>query len=216
MKQKTLFVIALVVLPLAFIVGRHYYTTGQNEAAAVAAPARMGMLVRPHSPTLGPADAPVVIVEFFDPACETCAEFSPIVKELMARNPDKIRLVLRYAPFHPGSETVVAALEASRRQDKLWPTLAALFGSQATWAANHTSQMGLAWPFLDGLGLDLNQLRKDMIDPEVNRVIMQDLKDAQALNVTMTPEFFVNGKPLPSFGDAQLIALVDEALRQVR
>ncbi len=216
MKQKMLFVIAVAGLALAFIAGRSLYMSSQSEQAAAAAPAKMGMLVRPHSPTLGPADAPVVIVEFFDPACETCAEFSPLVKEMMAKNPDKIRLVLRYAPFHQGSETVVAALEASRRQDKLWPTLAALFGSQATWAANHTSQMGLAWPFLEGLGLDLAQLRKDMIDPEVNRVIMQDLEDAQALNVTMTPEFFVNGKPMPSFGYDQLKALVDEALSQVR
>jgi hypothetical protein len=33
----------------------------------------------------------------------------------------KIRLVLRYAPFHRGSDTIVAALEASRRQGKFWP-----------------------------------------------------------------------------------------------
>ncbi len=216
MKQKTLFVAALVGLMLAFAAGRSYYISSQNEQAAAAVEATMPRLVRPHSPTLGPANAPVVIVEFFDPACETCAVFSPMVKELMAANRDKIRLVLRYAPFHAGSETVVAAIEASRRQDKFWPTLEALFGSQANWAPNHTSQMGLAWPHLEGLGLDFERMRKDMMDPEVIRVITQDLEDAHALNVTMTPEFFVNGKPLPSFGYAQLKALVEEALAQAR
>ncbi len=216
MKQSTLFVVALVGLLLAFVAGRSYYSSSQNERAAASADATMALLVRPHSPTLGPTNAPVVIVEFFDPACETCAVFSPMVKQLVAANSDKIRLVLRYAPFHAGSETVVAALEASRRQGRFWPTLDAFFGSQAGWAPNHTSQMDLAWPYLDGIGLDFAQMRKDMTDPEIARLIAQDLDDARALNVTQTPEFFVNGKPLPSFGFAQLQALVDEALRQAR
>lgn len=223
MKQKMLFVAALVGLLLAFALGRSYYISSQNEQAAAAAAAASTSaeattprLVRPHSPALGPANAPVVIVEFFDPACETCAVFSPMVKELMAANPDKIRLVLRYAPFHAGSEMVTAAIEAARRQDKFWPTLEALFESQANWAPDHTSQMGLAWPHLEGIGLDFDRMRKDMMDPEVIRVITQDLEDARGLNVTMTPEFFVNGKPLPSFGYAQLKALVDEALAQAR
>ena len=214
MKKNTLFVVVLGGLLLAFILGRQFYTTSQDEQATTAAPAAMGMLVRPHSPSLGPADAPVVIVEFFDPACETCAVFYPMVKEMMAANSDKIRLVLRYAPFHNGSETVVAALEASRLQDKFWPTLEALLATQSSWAPNHTSQMGLAWPHIEGLELDLAQMRQDMLAPEITRVIAQDLEDASALNVTMTPEYFVNGKPLPSFGYAQLKALVDEALRE--
>ena len=52
--------------------------------------------------------------------------------------------------------------------------------------------------------------------PNLARVIAQDRDDAKALNVTKTPEFFVNGKPLPSFGYEQLKALVDEALRSAR
>jgi protein-disulfide isomerase len=216
MKQKTLFVAALSGLLLAFIAGRYYYMASQNERAEAAAGATMERLVRPHSPTLGPANAPVVIVEFFDPACETCAAFYPMVKQLMADHPDRIRLVLRYAPFHAGSETVVAAIEASRRQEKLWPTLEALFDSQARWAPNHTSEMGLAWPYLEGLDLDLARMRQDMLDPEIVRVMTQDLEDAHALNVTMTPEYFVNGRPLPSFGFAQLKALVDEELAKAR
>ena len=73
-------------------------------------------LIRMHSPTLGKADAPVTIVEFLDPACETFAAFYPMVKQLMAAHPDRIRLVLRYAPFHNGSDKVVALLEAARKR----------------------------------------------------------------------------------------------------
>jgi protein-disulfide isomerase len=214
--QNTLFIVAVAGLLLAFIVGRYLYTSSQSEKAAESAQAMMSTLVRPHAMTLGPADAPVVIVEFFDPACETCAVFYPMVKQLMAANPDKIRLVLRYAAFHQGSDTVVAALEAARRQDKYWPALEALLKSQAGWAPNHTSQMGLAWPFLEGLGLDFARMRQDMVSPEVTQIVAQDMADVRALNITKTPEFFVNGKPLPSFGYAQLKALVDEALIAAR
>ncbi len=214
--RSVLFVVAAVSLLLAFIVAKSFYTSSEQEQAASAAPAIMAMLDRPHAMALGPADAPVVIVEFFDPACETCAAFYPMVKQLMDENAGKIRLVLRYAPFHAGSDSVVAALEAARRQDKFWPALEALLASQAGWAPNHTSQMGLAWPYLEGLGLDLAQMRQDMISPEVSQIISQDLADARALNVTKTPEYFVNGRPLPSFGWAQLTALVDEALGQAR
>jgi len=214
--QNSLFIVAVAGLLLAFLVGRYFYTSSQSEKAAESAQAMMSTLVRPHAMTLGPADAPVVIVEFFDPACETCAVFYPMIKELMAANPGKIRLVLRYAAFHTGSDVVVTALEAARRQDKYWPALEALLQSQAGWAPNHTSQMGLAWQYLEGLGLDFARMRQDMLSPEVTQVLAQDMADVRALNITKTPEFFVNGKPLPSFGYAQLKTLVDEALRAAR
>ena len=154
-----------------------------------------------------------MIVEFLDPACETCRAFYPLVKKMMAANPDRIRLVLRYAPFHNGSDKVVAVLEAARRQGKFWPALEALLAAQADWAPHHTPQVALVWRHLDGLGLNLEQMRADMAAPEIAGIIAQDLDDARILNVTQTPEFFVNGKPLPSFGYEPLKALVDDALK---
>ena len=173
-------------------------------------------LVRMHSPTLGNADAPVVIVEFLDPACETCKSFYPVVKKMIADNPGRIRLVLRYAPFHKGSDKVVAMLEGARKQGKFWPALEALLATQADWAPHHTAQADLAWRHLEGLGLDLAQVRADMVSPGVAQVIAQDLADSRALDVTMTPEFFVNGQPLPSFGYEQLRKQVDAALAASR
>ena len=48
--------------------------------------------------------------------------------------------------------------------------------------------------------------------PEIAKIIQQDMQDGQTLNVRATPEFFVNGRPLPSFGIAQLNQLVKEAV----
>ena len=215
-KQITLFVVAAAVLILAFVAGKSFYSSSQDQQAAESGGAPMALLVRPHAQTLGPADAPVVIVEFFDPACETCAAFYPFVKQMMAANSSKIRLVLRYAPFHRGSDAIVAALEASRRQGKFWPALEALLATQPRWAINHTAQMDLAWPFLEGAGVDMARARQDMASPEIAQIIAQDLADVRALNVTKTPEFFVNGKPLPVFGAEQLKSMVDDALRTAR
>ena len=216
MTQKALFITAVAALLLVFVLGGFAYKRYSADQSSQLAQSNRENLVRMHSPTLGKTDAPVVIVEFLDPACETCAAFYPLVKAMIAANPDRIRLVLRYAPFHNGSDKVVAVLEAARRQGKFWPALEALLATQADWAPHHTPQVAMVWKHLDGLGLNMAQMRTDIASPEIASVIEQDLKDARALKVTKTPEFFVNAKPLPSFGFAQLKKLVDEALSTSR
>ncbi len=212
MKRKTLFIAAAIALLLVFVVGTLLYTAKQEKQSTQLAEANQDALVRMYSPTLGKQDAPVVIVEFLDPACETCKNFYPRVKDIMAAHPDQIRLVLRYTPFHDGSDKVVAVLEAARKQGRFWPALEALLATQAEWAPHHRAEVDLVWPHLEGLGLNLEQVKADMAAPEIADVIAQDLADANTLNVTKTPDFFVNGKPLPNFGYEQLRNQVDEAL----
>ena len=171
------------------------------------------IFVRSHSPTLGSEDARVYLIEFFDPACEACAAFSPFVKKLMADNPGKIRLVLRYAPFHKGSDYFVKVLEASKKQGKYWETLNLLFKYQSAWASHHKPQPERIWRFLPKTGMDIEQLRRDMNDPAILQIIQQDLDDAKALKVSKTPGFFANGRPLETFGYQQLQTLVESELR---
>ena len=212
MKQKNVFIASAVLLIIAFIVGAFFYKNQRADQAAQTAAQNRTALVRLHSPTFGNADAPVHIVEFLDPACGTCRDFYPLVKNLMAANPGKIRVSVRYAPFHPGSDQVVKVLEAARKQGQFRQALEVLFASQADWVQNHAAQVDLVWKHLDSLGLDMERLRNDMNSPEIARTIEQDLADAKTLNVTMTPEFFVNGRPLPSFGFEELKKLVEDAL----
>lgn len=212
MNQKSLFVVAAVVLVALFAGGTMAFNATRGTAEGEASNATLALLERAHAPSLGPDDAPVVIVEFLDPACETCAVFYPAVKAMMAEHPEQIRLVLRWAPFHDGSRDVVALLEAARKQDKFWPALETLLESQPLWTVNHTAQVSPAWHLLAGLELDQSRIEADMVAEDVVQNIAQDVADAASLNVTMTPEYFVNGKPLPSFGYEQLQQLVDEAL----
>jgi len=216
MNRKTLFIVAASCLLLAFVGAALIFNTEQVSTGQARATANSEALIRMHSPSLGRSDAPVVIVEFLDPACETCAAFYPLIKEMMAANRDQIRLVLRYAPFHQGSDQVVAALEAARKQGQFWPALEKLLSVQDDWTYRHTVQVDRIWPHLQQLGLDMQQLQSDMAAPEIMTRITQDLRDAETLNVSKTPEFFVNGKSLPRFGYEPLKALVDQALAASR
>jgi protein-disulfide isomerase len=68
------------------------------------------------------------------------------------------------------------------------------------------------WPFLEGLGLDFERMRREMNAADIAARMQKDMADATALNVEKTPEYFVNGRPLPRFGLDELHLLVREEL----
>ena len=216
MKQKNALIIAAVLLILALGTGAFVYKTQNDERSVQSVAQSQRALLRTNAPSFGTADAPVHIVEFLDPACGTCSDFYPFVKGLIAAHPGKVRVTVRYAPFHPGSDQVVKVLEAAYRQGQFRQALEALFASQPVWVLNHKAQVDLIWPLLNGLGLDMARLRADMASPEVAQVVQQDLADANTLGVAMTPEFFVNGKPLPKFGYDDLKLLVEDAVAKAK
>lgn len=212
MKQKHLVIFSAIFLLLAFVAGGLWYKSQKSDAALKAYQSNKSTFIRQGAPAHGNPAAKVDIVEFLDPACETCKEFYPFVKKLMAAHPDKIRLYVRYAPFHSGSEYVVKILEAANMQGKFFETLEAVFAAQSSWAPNHRPQPEMVWNYIGGVGLDIKKLRQDMDTPEMEKIIQQDIAAAKALKVTATPEFFVNGRPLPSFGFDQLKDLVNDAV----
>ncbi|MDX1776524.1 MAG: thioredoxin domain-containing protein [Desulfobulbales bacterium] len=212
MKTHVIFGLSVIVLIVAFMIGSSYYKGKQAEKIGFLAEENAELFVRDHSPTLGSDDAKVYLIEFMDPACETCAAFSPLVKNLVVNNQGKIKLVLRYAPFHDGADYFVKILEAARKQEKYWETLNVMYKSQPYWASHHNPQPQKIWQFLPQAGVDVERIRKDMADPAISSMIDQDLADAKTLNVRKTPGFFVNGKPLQTFGSKQLLQLVQSEL----
>jgi len=187
---------------------------GGPESSSAGDDARQAALASEHAPSVGDPDAKVHIVEFLDPACGTCALFYPMVKGWMAELPGQIRLSVRHVPFHDGVDYVVRILEASRNQGKYWETLEALLASQREWVNNHVVQPERVLPAIAGVGLDVAQLEADMKSPEVQQRMDKDLEDSKVLKVVATPEYFVNGRPLPSFGQEQLANLVREELQK--
>jgi protein-disulfide isomerase len=216
-RVKTAYVIVAAAASLALSMGALWFALAPKSATSNANPAgapvsNTAALQREHAATVGKADAKVHIVEFLDPACETCRDFYPLVKRLVASNPDRVRLSVRMVAFHKGSDFVVKALEASKKQGKYWQVLERLLASQSVWAVQHTVNTAKAWEQLEPLGLDLDKLKADMESPDVLKALALDAQDAKALKVTQTPEYFVNGRGLPEFGWEQLQRLVADEL----
>ncbi len=211
MNKKSIFISVAGILLLAFALATVIYKNHQS-AQGTSGGRNQSVTERQGAPVKGPADARVTIVEFFDPACGTCADFYPLVKKLIDQYPGKVRVMMRYAPLHTGSDEVVKMLEAAHLQGKFFPALELLFNNQQRWIVNHVSQPMRARGILNGMSLDHEKLDTDMNSPGVSEAIQQDVQDGQALNVRATPEFFVNGRPLPSFGYKQLSQLVKEAV----
>ncbi|MBT8103011.1 MAG: DsbA family protein [Gammaproteobacteria bacterium] len=182
------------------------------KGAQSADDARAAALASEHAPTTGDPNAPVHIVEFLDPACETCAVFYPLVKQWLQEVPGKLRLSVRHVPFHRGSEYAVQVLEASREQGLYWETLEALLATQGQWTQNHTVVPERIAPAIASVGLNMDRLKTDMNNFDVKLRMEHDRKDAVSLMVRATPQYFVNGRELKNFGYEQLAALVRDEL----
>lgn len=212
MNRRTVVVGTLVVAGAALAGGAYLYNANQAEQAVAVANENPAVLVRPNSPIIGPEDARVTIVEFLDPACEACRAFYPVVKSILEESPEDVRLVVRYAPFHDGSEEAVGILEAARAQDLYIPVMEAIFAAQPQWAAHGNPDMELAWSVAEGVGLDIERARTDMRSPAMVALINQDKADIEQLQIQQTPTFFINGQPLSEYGFDRLDEQVHEAL----
>ena len=213
MNKKVMVISASLLALVLFALGIFFYTQQKSEQAAKLAQDNRSALARPHSPTYGNAAAKVTIVEFLDPACGTCSAFYPLVKGLINASFGQINLVMRYAPLHKGSDEVVKILEAARMQNLYWPVLEAMLQSQTAWVLQHQAQPALVWDQIKATGLDVAKAKADVNDPRLAQIVAQDMADAKTLEVTKTPGYFVNGKPLINFGWDQLKALVANEVR---
>lgn len=206
MNNKTIFISVAAFIMIIFIAAVAMYKSQQPSAVA---DNLLGALERVNAPKKGGKNAKVTIVEFFDPACGTCSQFYPLVNNLVKKYQGKVKVEMRYAPLHQGSEDVVKMLEAAHLQGQFWPAVELLFANQQRWVEHHVSSPENALAGIKTLPLNHEQLEKDWQSRKVAQVIKQDILDGQALKVRATPQFFVNGKPLVVFGYQELLDLVE-------
>ena len=208
-------ILSILALALVLFAGGAWFVSRSDTQVATVPPQVAEALVRPSSPVLGREDAPVTIVEFFDPACEACRAFHPIVKDIMAEHGDAVRVVVRYTPFHGEvSEVAIRVLEAARMQGVFARVMDALMREQPRWASHGRMQPDLIIRIAGEAGLDIAAAEAQMRAPEVVAVLNQDRADVATVGVRATPTFFVNERPLEPFGEAELRALVADAVRK--
>jgi len=214
MQNKKVVLVSIVALLALFFVAGYIYKNKQSEQYENISKSEALVFQRPYSIVVGNKDAKVQLVEFFDPACGTCAQFHPYVKEIMKENEGKIKLVLRYAPFHQNSNYAVKMLEGAREQGLFMDTLEFMFATQSYWIKHHVVQPKQLWALLANVkGLDMEKMAEFMNNNKTaDERIAQDLKDAETLKADKTPSYFVNGKALQEFGLENLKKLINSEL----
>ncbi len=170
-------------------------------------------LVRPHSPFLGPEQAPVTVVEFLDPECESCRVMYPMVKQLLTEFDGRMKLVIRYMPLHGNAVYASSLLEAAREQNKYWEFLEIMMARQPEWASHAAPRPELLLTYAPMVGIDVAKLKADAENPQIRIRILQDQTDGQSLGVNGTPTFFINGRELMRLSFADLRAAIQSQLQ---
>jgi protein-disulfide isomerase len=147
-------------------------------------------------PALGPANAPITIVEFSDYNCLHCKNFhTGTLQALMDTYPDQIRYVYRDFPIS-GSSRAAQASECADEQGAFWDYHDLLYTGRKE--LNRETLLGYA----EELGLDADALTICLNEERYEHEVETDARYARSIGIKGVPTFFINGIPL--FGDQPL------------
>ncbi|MBB5234323.1 thioredoxin domain-containing protein [Deinococcus budaensis] len=203
---------ALAVLATLLVLSLANRATRQSAVPAQASE----RLVRADSPALGPDDAKVTVVEFFDPECESCRAIEPDLIRLLDQYEGQVRLVARYFPLHANSLLAAGTIEAAAQQggELRWRMRDYLFEKQPEWGEQQTPQKAKFLGYAQDMGLDLAQVEETIESASVRDLVERDRQDGLALGVSGTPTFFVNGERLTPLSVSALERAIQDALNR--
>ncbi|MDH5511418.1 MAG: DsbA family protein [Nitrospinota bacterium] len=146
------------------------------------------------SPTQGPANAPLTIVEFSDFQCPYCANSVGTIHTLMQKYAGKVRLVFKHTPlpFHDKAPAAHKASMAANEQGKFWEFRQILMATQKDWEKEENGKAKFI-TYAKQLGMDAARFEKDMDNPKYQSALEEDMALAKKLGVRGTPTYFLNG-----------------------
>jgi protein-disulfide isomerase len=169
-------------------------------------------LMRPVDPgrdhIMGAVDAPLTIVEYGDYQCSFCSRASGSIDEVRAQLGDRLRYVWRHAPltsYHPNALAAAEASEAAARQGAFVAFGRSLFADQERQLPSDIMRRA------SELGLDMKRFEEDLRSPEVTGRVRDDMLDAEAMDITAVPTFYINGRRHVGPYDAQSLIRALEA-----
>ena len=139
---------------------------------------------------IGPADAPVTLVEYGDYECPYCGEAYPIVKAIQEQLGERLCFVFRNFPLsnmHPYAEHAAEAAEAAGAQGKFWEMHDMLFENQESLHDEALAQ------YAESLGLDAGRLLGEVLNGTHSARVREDFRSGARGGVNGTPTFFING-----------------------
>jgi len=164
----------------------------KSDVKVMLDPPRVAIVIPATAPSMGPMDAPIVIVEWSDYQCPFCKRAAPTVNQVLAEYKDKIRFVYRDypLPFHKQAMPSSLAAHCAEDQGKFWEYHNNLFD-----VAGDLSEADLTKRATD-LALDMTKFNACMQAKTDEAAINAAYNEGAAVGVTGTPAFFINGRML--------------------
>jgi protein-disulfide isomerase len=167
------------------------------------------------APAVGPASAPVTIVEFSDFQCPFCSRLIPTLERITESYPEAVRLVFRQFPLnsiHPQAQKAAEASLCANDQGRFWEMHDALFANQEALSIADLKATAAR------LELDTAAFAQCLEGGQHEDQVNQDLEEGIAAGVSGTPALFINGRFLSGAQPYDAIAKVidDELLRASR
>ena len=182
-----------------------------NQVTLALEPLRTNVEVA-GQPSKGPAQAPVIIVEFSDFQCPYCKNFTDTLYRVLKDFSPDVRLVFRQLPLseiHPLAEKAGEASLCAQEQGKFWEMHDLMFKDQANLKVEDLKAKAA------GLGLDAAAFNSCLDSGKYAQTIRQDIRNGALAGVSGTPAAFINGR---FFGGArpydELAAMVKEELQK--
>jgi protein-disulfide isomerase len=154
---------------------------------------------------LGPLNGANVLEEYGDYECPACADYFPVIEELIRRFPNQIRFEFHHFPLaaiHHNAMSAATAAEAAGEQNHFWEMHRILFLRQKQWARSSDPEIQFA-AYAEEIGLDMDRFRQSLKSPAIEKRILSDIQRAQVARFFGTPTFRMNGMvvPLPATVD---------------
>jgi protein-disulfide isomerase len=166
-----------------------------------------------NSPSRGPANAPIEMIEFSDFQCPFCQRANPTVQQVMSTYGDRVRLVYRHYPLpnHPNAEPAAEAASCAAEQGKFWPYYDKLFANQSRLQDADLKQHA------SDLGLDTGKFNACVDTHKFKSLVDADLRAGVDAGVNGTPAFFINGRMLSGAQPfSEFKRIIDEELELKR
>lgn len=180
----------------------------QEKAAAEALVAQKDKLFKhPMTPISGNRDGDVTVVEFFDYQCGFCKRTLNTVLEVLDSD-KRVKVVWKELPIlGPASEFAARAAMASNKQGKYQEYHVALMSARGRLTPEKVFRLA------SKIGLNVDQLKRDMEDPMITAYLQETLRLAQALGINGTPGFVIGNKLVPGAIDT---SRMKELIAEVR
>ncbi len=157
----------------------------------------------PNTPFVGPEDAKVVLVEFFDFSCGYCKRLAPTIEQIIKANPD-IKVVFKPITFvAPISKYAAQAALAADKQGKFLEVYTAMLANPQLLTEDKINE------FAKKADLDMDQYEKDVNSEEVKKTIQDVAALAQKLQIHGVPSLVLNGQALQTVDPKGIQAAID-------